>query len=75
MDTRMRDETQDIIVVGAGIIGITAALRLQASGRSVRVLDRNDGKSRVFSSWMVVLKYMIQTTTLCIANMGTRPTK
>jgi hypothetical protein len=41
----------------------------------VKMLDRNDGKSRVFSSWMVVLKYMIQTTTLCIANMGTRPTK
>ncbi|WP_422040929.1 NAD(P)/FAD-dependent oxidoreductase [Roseibium sp.] len=42
----MRDETQDIIVVGAGIIGISAALRLQSSGRSVRVLDRNDGKQK-----------------------------
>ncbi len=41
----------------------------------VKMLDRNDGKSRVFSSWMVVLKYMIQTTTLCIANIGTRPSK
>lgn len=42
----MRDETQDIIVVGAGIIGITAALRLQSSGRSVLVLDRNDGRQK-----------------------------
>ncbi len=41
----------------------------------VKMHDRNDGKSRVFSSWLVVLKYMIQTTTLCIANMGSRPTK
>ncbi|WP_434055243.1 MAG: FAD-binding oxidoreductase [Roseibium sp.] len=42
----MKSELQDIIVVGAGIIGITAALRLQSSGRSVVVLDRHDGKPR-----------------------------
>ena len=41
----------------------------------VKMLHRNDGKSRVFSSWLVVLKYMVQTTTLCIANMGTRKAK
>ena len=42
----MKNETQDIVVVGAGIIGITTALRLQSRGRSVLVLDRNDGKPR-----------------------------
>ncbi len=41
----------------------------------VKMHDRSDGKSRVFSSWLVVLKYMVQTTTLCIANMGKRTAK
>ncbi len=41
----------------------------------VKMQFRNDGKSRVFSSWLVVLKYMVQTTTLCIANIGTRSSK
>lgn len=38
----------------------------------VKMLDRTDGKSRVFSSWLVVMKYMIQTTTLCLANFGVK---
>lgn len=33
--------TDDIIVIGAGIIGISAALELQRRGNSVRVLDRS----------------------------------
>lgn len=41
----------------------------------VKMEDRYDGKSRVFSSWLVVLKYMLQTTTLCIANIGGKQTK
>lgn len=41
----------------------------------VKMLERNDGKSRVFSSWLVVLKYMIQTTTLCVANFGRKTGK
>ena len=41
----------------------------------VKMQDRYDGKSRVFSSWLVVLKYMMQTTTLCIANIGAKQTK
>ncbi len=41
----------------------------------VKMKDRSDGKSRVFSSWLVVLKYMVQTTTLCIANIGKRRTQ
>ncbi|MCC5867406.1 MAG: FAD-dependent oxidoreductase [Gammaproteobacteria bacterium] len=32
--------TQDVLVIGAGIIGISAALALQAQGRNVLVLDR-----------------------------------
>jgi D-amino-acid dehydrogenase len=30
----------DIVVIGAGIIGVTAALALQAEGRQVRLIDR-----------------------------------
>jgi len=40
----------------------------------VKMRHRGDGKSRVFSSWWVVFKYMVQTTTLCIAKIGTRKT-
>jgi glycine/D-amino acid oxidase-like deaminating enzyme len=36
----------DIVVVGAGIIGISTALALQAAGRDVLVLDRHDGKAK-----------------------------
>ncbi|WP_306145739.1 FAD-binding oxidoreductase [Roseibium sp. MMSF_3412] len=42
----MKEKKEDIVVVGAGIIGITAALRLQTTGRSVLVLDRDDGTPR-----------------------------
>ncbi len=33
-------ETHDVVVIGAGIIGINAALALQAAGRSVVMIDR-----------------------------------
>ncbi len=33
-------ESCDILVIGAGIIGVTAALALQAEGHKVRILDR-----------------------------------
>jgi glycine/D-amino acid oxidase-like deaminating enzyme len=36
----------DIVVVGAGIIGISTALALQAAGRDVFVLDRQDEKAK-----------------------------
>lgn len=36
----------------------------------VLMSDRQAGKSRVFSSWLVVAKYMLQTTLLCIARIG-----
>lgn len=37
---------QDIVVIGAGIIGASIALALQAQGRDVLILDRGDGKQR-----------------------------
>lgn len=37
----METAPQDVIVIGAGIIGVTAALELQAAGRQVRLLERD----------------------------------
>ena len=37
---RMRRMKTDVVVLGAGIIGVSAALHLQARGRSVVLLDR-----------------------------------
>ncbi|NKX16591.1 FAD-binding oxidoreductase [Ochrobactrum pseudogrignonense] len=35
-------QKQDVIVLGAGIVGVSAALHLQARGRSVTLIDRGD---------------------------------
>lgn len=59
--------------VGVLLILLKAGLTIQEV--PVKMHERSDGKSRVFSSWFVVLKYMVQTTTLCIANMGKRTVK
>ncbi|WP_305988395.1 FAD-binding oxidoreductase [Roseibium sp. MMSF_3544] len=40
------NNAHDIVVVGAGIIGISTALALQAQDRSVLVLDQDDGKAK-----------------------------
>ncbi|MHA7775422.1 NAD(P)/FAD-dependent oxidoreductase [Roseibium sp. M-1] len=40
------DRVQDIIVIGAGIIGISSALALQARGQQVLVLDRQSETPR-----------------------------
>lgn len=36
----------------------------------VTMYPRNSGKSRVFSSWWTVSRYMLQTTLLCLARLG-----
>ncbi|MBW2660223.1 MAG: glycosyltransferase family 2 protein [Deltaproteobacteria bacterium] len=35
--------------------------------KSVRMAPRGDGKSRIFSSWPQVIKYMLQTIVLCLS--------
>ena len=42
----MPANTFDVIVLGAGIVGISAALHLQARGRSVAVVERAGGAGR-----------------------------
>ncbi|WP_154223506.1 glycosyltransferase family 2 protein [Marinicella rhabdoformis] len=58
-----------------GVLLLLLRSGLTISEVPVKMYDRQDGKSRVFSSWLVVMKYMIQTTTLCIANFGVKKTK
>ena len=41
----------------------------------VTMYPRQEGKSRVFASWMTVARYMAQTTVICIARLGTRPVR
>jgi phytoene dehydrogenase-like protein len=41
--TDARGTDADVLVVGAGLAGLAAALRLTASGRTVRVLEASDG--------------------------------
>jgi glycine/D-amino acid oxidase-like deaminating enzyme len=41
--TLSRDERADVVVVGAGITGLTAAYLLTRAGRSVVVLERDRG--------------------------------
>jgi D-amino-acid dehydrogenase len=36
----MRSRTVDVVILGAGIIGVSAALNLQARGRSVTIVER-----------------------------------
>lgn len=55
-----------------GVLLLLLQANLKIHELPVKMSLRQDGKSRVFSSWLVVFKYMIQTTTLCIANIGAK---
>ncbi|MCX7544339.1 glycosyltransferase family 2 protein [Marinicella gelatinilytica] len=55
-----------------GVLLLLLRADLKITEIPVKMDIRKDGKSRVFSSWLVVFKYMLQTTTLCIANIGAK---
>jgi glycosyltransferase involved in cell wall biosynthesis len=57
--------------IGVLIILRTAGMRLLEV--PVAIAPRRDGGSRIFSSWWVVFRYMVESTVLCIANVGRRP--
>jgi glycosyltransferase involved in cell wall biosynthesis len=55
-------------------VGVLLLLRrrnLRIKEISVPMRERNHGGSRVFSSWLIVGKYMVQTSLLCLAKVGT----
>jgi glycine oxidase len=49
MTSAAGNEPDDVLIVGAGIIGLTAGYRLAASGRTVRVLDASGSRG---ASWV-----------------------
>lgn len=54
-------------------VGVLLLLRkagMKISEVEVSMENRKNGKSKIFYSWWMVIKYMIQTTTLCIAKTG-----
>ena len=53
-----------------GVLMIMRAKGLRVSEVTVEIGLRRSGVSRVFHSWWVVMRYMIETTVLCLANVG-----
>lgn len=54
-------------------VGVLLLLRghgLRTVEVPVRMTPRGSGKSRVFGSWLLVARYMLQTTVLCLAAIG-----
>ncbi|MBL8258467.1 MAG: glycosyltransferase family 2 protein [Candidatus Competibacteraceae bacterium] len=56
-----------------GVLLILRRERLRAVEVPVSMQPRAQGASRVFRSWWVVGKYMLQTSVLCLARIGHRP--
>jgi hypothetical protein len=57
-------------------IGVLMLLRqkgLVLHEAATEMSPRRNGASRVFSSWFTVARYMIATTVLCVAQVGTGP--
>ena len=44
------DYSVDVVVIGAGVVGLVVAARLSAAGRAVVVLEKNDSFGRETSS-------------------------
>jgi glycosyltransferase involved in cell wall biosynthesis len=53
-----------------GVLLLLRHARLQIKEISVPMRKRDHGGSRVFSSWFIVGKYMLQTSILCLAKVG-----
>jgi hypothetical protein len=58
-----------------GVLLLLVRSGMTISEIEVPMTTRKDGKSKIFYSWWMVFKYMIQTTTLCIAKIGTNKKK
>jgi glycosyltransferase involved in cell wall biosynthesis len=58
-----------------GVLLLLVRSGMNISEVEVPMTTRKDGKSKIFYSWWMVFKYMVQTTTLCIAKFGINKTK
>jgi len=50
-----------------GVILYLLKNKMKIREKDVAMCPRRDGKSRVFNSWLLVVKYMIQTIILCLS--------
>lgn len=50
-----------------GVLLLLTKSQMKIAEIEVPMINRENGKSKIFYSWWMVLKYMVQTTTLCIA--------
>lgn len=55
-----------------GVLLLLTKSGMKIAETQVPMKNRENGKSKIFYSWWMVLKYMVQTTTLCIAKTGTK---
>ena len=53
-----------------GVLLLLTKSKMKIAEIEVPMTSRENGKSKIFYSWWMVLKYMVQTTTLCIAKTG-----
>ncbi|VAW40435.1 Glucosyl-3-phosphoglycerate synthase [hydrothermal vent metagenome] len=53
-----------------GVLLLLTKSGMKISETAVSMANRQNGRSKIFYSWWMVLKYMVQTTTLCIAKIG-----
>jgi hypothetical protein len=53
-----------------GVLLLLRHARLQIKEIPVPMRNRDHGGSRVFPSWFIVGKYMLQTSILCLAKVG-----
>jgi len=56
-----------------GVLLLLHTEKLQVMETPIEMRERADGKSRIFSSWWAVGKYMVYTATLCIARGSRLP--
>ncbi len=58
-----------------GVLLLLTKSGMKISETEVPMTTRKNGKSKIFYSWWMVLKYMVQTTMLCIAKTGVNKIK
>ena len=58
-----------------GVLLLLTKSGMKISETEVPMTTRKNGKSKIFFSWWMVLKYMVHTTMLCIAKTGAHKIK
>jgi hypothetical protein len=58
-----------------GVLLLLSRRGYRISEVQVPMQARRNGRSRVFSSWLIVARYMLQTSVLCLARIGRNGTR